>query len=84
MALALLGLLPESIDLVISEINPCANLGYDSNSGTVIAAMEAAIGGVPGIAVSLNTPEGHQEQLNYSPAGRYAYLIAKQVISHRH
>ena len=82
-ALALLGLLPEPIDLVISGINPYANLGHDiTYSGTVTAAMEAAIGGVPGIAVSLNTPEGHQGQRNYSPAARYAYLIAKQVISH--
>ena len=52
--------------------------------GTVAAAREAAIGGVPGIAVSLNTPEGHQGQRNYSPAGRYAYLVAKQVISGRY
>ena len=82
-ALALLGLLPEPIDLVISGINPYANLGTDiTYSGTVTAAMEAVIGGVPGIAVSLNTPEGHQGQRNYSPAGRYAYLVAKQVISH--
>ena len=50
-ALGLLGLLPEKIDLVVSGINPNANLGHDvTYSGTVTAAMEATIGGVPGLA----------------------------------
>jgi 5'-nucleotidase len=52
-ALAVLGLLPTSIDLVVSGINPNANLGHDvTYSGTVTAAMEAAIWGLPGIAIS--------------------------------
>ena len=76
MALALLWLLPEPIDLVISGINPYANFGHDITClGTITAAIEAAIGGLPGIAVSLNTPEGHQGQRNYSPAGRNANLL---------
>jgi 5'-nucleotidase len=63
-ALALLGLLPESVDLVISGINPYANLGHDiTYSGTVTAAMEAVIGRVPGIAVSLNTPKVSTQNL---------------------
>jgi 5'-nucleotidase len=46
-ALALLGLVP-NIDLVVSGINPNANLGHDiTYSGTVTAAMEAVIAGVP-------------------------------------
>ncbi|MDH5606426.1 MAG: 5'/3'-nucleotidase SurE, partial [Anaerolineae bacterium] len=41
-ALALLGLLEDPIDLVVSGINPYANLGHDvTYSGTVTAAMEA-------------------------------------------
>ncbi len=80
-ALALLGLLDEQIDLVVSGINPHANLGHDvTYSGTVTAAMEAVIGGVPGMAVSLNSPENHAGALNYQPAARAARLIAAQVV----
>ena len=44
----------EKIDLVVSGINPNANVGHDvTYSGTVTAAMEAVIDGLPGIAVSL-------------------------------
>jgi 5'-nucleotidase len=57
-ALALLGLLPDKVDLVVSGINPNANLGHDiTYSGTVTAAMEAVIWGIPGISVSLDSPE---------------------------
>lgn len=80
-ALALLGLLPEEIDLVVSGINPNANLGHDvTYSGTVTAAMEAAIWGLPGIAVSLDSPEDHAGLLEYGPAARVAGRIARTVI----
>ncbi len=60
-ALALLGLVKEKIDLVVSGINPHENIGHDvTYSGTVTAAMEAVIGSVPGMAVSLNTPDGFE------------------------
>ncbi len=66
-ALALLGYLPERVDLVVSGINPIANFGHDvTYSGTVTAAMEAVIWGIPGIAVSLDTQENHLEE----PAAR--------------
>jgi len=52
-ALALLGFIKEKIDLVVSGVNPYPNLGQDlTYSGTVTAALEALIAGVPGIAVS--------------------------------
>ena len=80
-ALALLGLLPEKVDLVMSGINPNANIGHDvTYSGTVTAAMEAVISGVPGIAVSLNSPENHSGSLEYGPAARVARRIAQTVI----
>ena len=45
-ALAVLGILPEPIDLVVSGINPNANVGHDvTYSGTDTAAMEAQSGG---------------------------------------
>ena len=80
-ALAMLGLLPDKVDLVVSGINPNANVGHDvTYSGTVTAAMEAAIWGVPGIAVSLDTPENHFDPLDYGPAARFARRIATAVI----
>src|SRR3990172_4619794 len=52
-ALALLGFVKEKVDLVVSGINPHHNLGQDvTYSGTVTAAIEAVIAGVPGMAVS--------------------------------
>ena len=54
-ALPLMGFIEEKIDVVVSGINPNANIGDDvTYSGTVTAAMEAVITGkIPGIAVSL-------------------------------
>src|SRR5512140_1310352 len=72
-ALALLGLVKEKLDLVVSGINPHENIGHDvTYSGTVTAAMEAVIGGVPAIAVSLNTPDGFHGVLDSSTAARVA------------
>jgi len=79
-ALAVLGILTEKIDLVVSGINPNANLGYDvTYSGTVTAAMEATIWGLPGIAVSLDSPENHLEELDYEMAARVARQVAEKV-----
>ncbi len=80
-ALALLGI-TETIDLVISGINPNANLGHDvTYSGTVTAAMEAVITGVKGIAVSLDSPDGYEGALDYSPAAIVGRRVAEQVIA---
>lgn len=81
-ALAVLGLLPSKIDLVVSGINPYANLGHDvTYSGTVTAAMEAAIWGLPGIAVSLNSTENDRGPLDYGPAARVARRVVAEVIA---
>jgi 5'-nucleotidase len=80
-ALALRGLLLKPVELVVSGINPNANLGHDvTYSGTVTAAMEAVIGGVPGLAVSLDSPENHKDGLDFFPAARMAGRIVAQVI----
>jgi len=80
-ALALLGLLPEKIDLVVSGINTNPNLGHDvTYSGTVTAAMEAAIWGIPGVAVSLNTPDTFLGVKDYGPAARVAREVVRAVI----
>ncbi|MEW6286801.1 MAG: 5'/3'-nucleotidase SurE [Chloroflexota bacterium] len=81
-ALPLLGFLQEEIDLVVSGINPNANIGHDiTYSGTVTAAMEAVIAGVKGIAVSLNSPEGHKGPLDYSTAAVVGRRVAEKVIA---
>lgn len=81
-ALALLGLV-DPVDLVVSGINPNANLGHDvTYSGTVTAAMEAVIAGVPGIAFSLDSPENRKGPLDFSGAAQVARLVAAVLISH--
>lgn len=80
-ALATLGYFKEPIDLVVSGINTGANLGHDvTYSGTVTAAMEAVIAGIPGIAVSLETMENHIGEIDYGPASRAAAKVVRQVI----
>jgi 5'-nucleotidase len=81
-ALPMLGLLPEVIDLVVSGINPNVNIGHDvTYSGTVTAAMEAVIWGVPAIAISLDSPENHGGLLDYNGAAGVAQHIAARVIA---
>jgi 5'-nucleotidase len=80
-ALATLGYFKEPIDLVVSGINAGANLGHDvTYSGTVTAAMEAVIAGVPGVAVSLEMMDNLTENIDYRPASRAAAKIVHQVI----
>ena len=79
-ALAMLGLI-EPVDLVVSGINPHANIGDDvTYSGTVTSAMEAVIGGVSGLAFSLETDITLSEH-NYAPAAEIARQVAEKVIS---
>lgn len=81
-ALVSLGLLDEPVDLVVSGINPHANLGHDvTYSGTVTAAMEAVIAGLPGIAVSLDTPEDTTVPLDFSSAAQVTVALAGQVLT---
>ena len=80
-ALPMLGL-TDPIDIVISGINPNANIGHDvTYSGTVTAAMEAVIDGVKGIAVSLNSPQGFKGLLDYSTAAIVARRVAEKVMA---
>ena len=80
-ALALLGLV-EGVDLVVSGINPYSNIGHDvTYSGTVTAAMEAVIAGVPGLAFSLAAQDNSSGGLpDYGPTAQVARQVAKKVI----
>jgi 5'-nucleotidase len=61
--LAVTGLLPELPDMVISGINHGANMGDDTvYSGTVAAATEGFLLGIPSIAVSLVNIQGEHFQ----------------------
>jgi len=73
--LAVLGFLPETPVLIVSGINHGANLGDDvTYSGTVAAAMEGTILGVPSVAVSL------VDGGDFEVAGRVARLVAMRVL----
>ena len=76
-ALALMGIVEGPIHLVVSGVNRGPNLGHDvTYSGTVTAAMEATIAGVPAIAVSLNSLEHN----HYVTAARFAASLAREIL----
>ena len=76
--LGILGLLPAEPTLVVSGINHGSNLGDDvTYSGTVSAAMEGTLLGVPSIAVSLAAPD----QGSFDEAARIAQLIAMRTLT---
>ncbi|QWV94992.1 5'/3'-nucleotidase SurE [Geomonas oryzisoli] len=67
-------------DLVISGVNRGANLGDDvTYSGTVAAALEATLMGIPAIAVSLVTRSAGD---NFDAAAAFAAALA-QTVHHR-
>jgi len=75
--LAINGILRERPRLVISGINRGANLGDDiTYSGTVSAAMEATLLGVPGIAVSLVGTE----QFDFAAAADFTNRLATRLL----
>jgi 5'-nucleotidase len=79
-ALALLGVIPDAVDLVVSGINPGENVGHDMTySGTVTAAMEAVIGGIPAIAISLQVANPAPQSLDFSAAAHFAREIVQRV-----
>ena len=72
-------LLPITPDLVVAGINHGPNLGDDvTYSGTVAAAMEANLMGIPAIAFSLATFDGSN---HFSDAAQIALRVARQVIA---
>ena len=75
------GLLDGPVDLVISGINAGANIGVNVlYSGTVAAAREAVIQGIPAIALSLHI--GDRDRIRWDVATDHAATVLKQVIAH--
>ena len=80
-SLGVYGLLKEKPKLVISGINKGANMGDDlTYSGTVAAAMEATLMGVPAIAMSLASDKFAYE--NFKHAATVARQMAETVLEH--
>ena len=75
--LGIMELLEARPDMVVSGINPGANVGVNINySGTVAAAREATLYGVPSIAVSVCG----QKTDNYDPIARFIENLAVNVL----
>jgi 5'-nucleotidase len=71
--LAVTGMLDDLPDIIVSGINNGANMGDDTiYSGTVAAATEGFLLGIPSIAISLTSFEGS----NYEAAG----LVARELV----
>ncbi len=64
-------------DLIVSGINKGENLGDDiTYSGTVSAAMEGTLLGIPSIAISLAS----RDDFCFDAASYYAFMLAKYVL----
>lgn len=75
--LAVTGMLDELPDIIVSGINFGANMGDDTiYSGTVAAATEGFLLGIPSIAISLTSFEGN----NFDSAGRVARELVERFI----
>ncbi len=74
--IAVLEVMDKKPDMVISGINPGANLGININySGTVAAAKEAALYGISSLAVSVQAPASD----HYNDMARYTVSLAERV-----
>lgn len=85
---ALLEILPERPDLVVSGINYGENIGSGVTiSGTVGAALEAASAGIPAMAVSLETEMEHHlsysDEVDFSAAAHFTQYFARVLLAQR-
>ncbi len=77
--IGIMGLLSIKPDMIVSGINPAPNLGDDvTYSGTVAAAMEGTLLGIPSFAVSING----SNNLFLESAGLTAVKIAQLIAKH--
>lgn len=73
------GLLREAPNLVVSGINNGSNMGDDiTYSGTVCAAMEASLMGLPAFSVSLDSTKFHPDDL--ALAADFSRQVADQIL----
>jgi 5'-nucleotidase len=66
-------------EVIVSGINLGPNAGWDlTYSGTVAAAMEAVIYGLPAVAVSIDA----YEATDFGPAARFAAYLTGRLLAH--
>jgi 5'-nucleotidase len=70
-------------DLVLSGINNGLNVGEDMTySGTIAAAMEATLSGIPAVALSQEvTLDASRKQINWTTAETYAAEVIQKAVS---
>jgi len=77
--LAVSHLVESKPDLVVAGVNDGANVSINvMYSGTVAAAAEGALLGIPSVAVSLE----HGDELDFDGAARIACMLIKHMIDH--
>ena len=80
-SLGVLDVIEGKVDLVVSGINWGPNLGWDlTYSGTVSAAMEGAIMGIPSFAISVASNE---EDVPFGYAADFSAYLAKALLEHK-
>src|SRR5215213_7335557 len=83
--LASLGLVGGEPELIVSGINHGSNLGDDiTYSGTVAAALEGVVLGIPGIAVSQQSNKGEMDfrlgdEFDFGDAAAFAARLVEQI-----
>lgn len=82
---AVLEVLPNKPDLVVSGINYGENLGTGITiSGTVGAALEAASMGIPALAISLETGRdfhlSYSQEIDFTTAGHFASYFGRALL----
>lgn len=85
-AYALVELVPHLPDLCLSGINFGENLGTSvTGSGTIGAALEAADGRVPALAVSLEVDQqfhyNHSDEVDFSAAAHFTRKFASRMLA---
>lgn len=76
--LAIFNLLERKPDIVVSGINHGSNTGINTlYSGTVSAATEGMLAGIPSIAVSISN---HSYEVDTQPAAEIAANIAEKIL----
>ena len=90
-ALATLGVIERQPDMVVSGINHGANLGYDVfYSGTIAAAVEGTIKGLPAIAFSRERNDDDDPDvaasgpttIDYEPIAAFCSRLTQKVLEH--
>lgn len=80
--LAVRNLMPQRPNLVLSGINAGANVGVNVfYSGTVAAAAEGALCGIPAVAFSAEAPAAGRTEIDFAAAGRECRRVLEMLLA---